>query len=295
MTRSKNWIILTLVILLLPNYTNALTPESIKNTTTIVVLKNTKNPDTYSAKLNKTLKEILKKEWSFTKLTFLERSEFKKTNKKYLNNSNYSFISLLDIGETTNLVLSKGIRKNGKVSLPKYHLSIGYIIAGTDYRFNYDLEAQLTKDIQLIKHYLFSTSNYLNTINNYPNNTPQIPDSLKTLTLHVPETFINLKSFNKIQNKYSFNIKLTSINEISQAIKEKRKKFMYFDFHQVTKSYGRIILYNSNNGTPIYFSHLKTGYYNSSIGDYVTIYYSLQDILEKACKDINKLHNKETK
>lgn len=274
----KNRLLITvlLTVVFFPILTFSLTVDEIKNTTTIVLL----NEEEQS--LNVVIKEVLDKEWGLTKLHYMMKSEFKKDHKQYRGDLRYSFFVIESKPDTRKLILTKQVKKNGEVKYmsftPKVKLKVElnplkkqessvqiveHIGTGTEIsEFDYTYKAEFTKDILFIKHCLFKTSPYLNSIDSSRYNVRKLRPELKEKTLYIPQSITNGSSLEYISKYYPFKIQIVSSEVISNAILNRRKDVIYYDCYKSTMSTYRAYFFNAEDGSPVYSSPIKeTAYF----------------------------------
>lgn len=247
-------------------------------TTTIVILEDENEGH------NKALKSALNKEWKKTPLKFIKKSPFKKDSDKYTNNKSYSFfvtsVSKINSRHSRTLSIQMDINHSAKAGLVYRGEKICKAYTDTK-RDPYTLEAEFTKDILYIIHSVFKTNCYMNDLNKNGNfNYKKVPNELNKnpLPLHLCKNVAETMGQGSIK-RCNMKIVIISREDLSKAIIEKKKNFIYYD-HFTTANSSTGFVVKASDGTPIYGQF--------GVGSSLGTLFSLDRMLKGVLKKLNK-------
>lgn len=194
-------------------------------TKTLIVLE-----DSPLASFNFTIKDIVKKDWKLTDYDFITYDEFdqKKSDPKYSflitsivsfnkdkTKAKYNFLSLVLGGSGSDITNMKDL-----CSVPMSYLRVD------EDKYMYKLPS-LVRFIQGHVELVSSNPSIIteNVLRYYNKNTSEIKN--KTLYILQSELASKANSLSKIRKVYSGKVKIVDIEEIKQAIKNKREDIVY--------------------------------------------------------------------
>jgi hypothetical protein len=247
--------------------------ERLEKTTTVVIIEPGKRPGYHALQI------ALEKKWDISGLLFLSKEEFRDNHKTYRKSEKYNFLffhyKTNDSGKRTYRELLFVSDVNKKREFEAENILAKAVTQIDKGEIPFTIGGSIQKDLDMI----------LYTLRDIPNGSPSwealqnVPAWIRNEQLHISTNI--LKDPEPIYKAYPYAFKLMSLDDLSQALMERRKNFYYLDlvYYPSNGNKTYLTLFNAETAKPIF--HIGTNYHSLSVNNSLVQNFSLiKDLID---------------